>query len=43
MNRGNIYASTADVLARANVEDAMKSARNLATKLPTQDMVKQWK
>jgi hypothetical protein len=39
MNRGNIYASTADVLARTNVEDALKSAKQIATKLSTQDMV----
>lgn len=39
MNHGSVYASTADVLAKANVEDMVKSARNFAKKLPTQDML----
>jgi hypothetical protein len=39
MNRGNIYASTADILANTNVEEVMKSAKKFATRLSNQDMV----
>lgn len=39
MNHGSIYASTADVFAKRNMEDMVKSAKKLTTKLPTQDMV----